>query len=1660
MAASPHSRSTAAVQPRRSVVAVVFCDLVGSTALLEHLGEAGSDELRRDLFVALRRTVTGFGGTEIKSQGDGLMVAFAVPSDAAACAVAMQGTAARLAARDTSVPVAIRVGASVGEATAEDGDWFGRPVVEAARLCAAAAPGQSLASAALAAVLDPAASIGLVIRSLGALPLKGFTAPLPTVELLRGDGVRHARPLVVRPPALEPAGLLPFTGSGDALAAFAHSWGRVQDGGFGAYVLHGPPGSGKTRTIAEAVATVAVDAEPLAASATGDPFADALRWWVRSTPPSVVVDRLGRWTGPLAARIPAVALHLAGLRLQEPGVVAAGEAGEEVDPLVGAVAALADPAAPVVFVVDDAERLLSHDAVRLADLISLAPAGLLVAIAHRAAAPGTALAGLLAKLGGRADAVLHTLRPWSPEQTAAAVAGVLHRQHAGLDVHRAAEGVPGRVVDLVSAARARGSIDDAVATGVPYKGLVPYGPQDEVTFFGRDDDIAFITARTAASEVLAVVGPSGSGKSSLLRAGLIPAVRRGALAGSEAWAIHLVDAAIGPAALDEALDVVADAGPQSRHLLVVDQAEDLLPAPGDEIGLRRIDRLLDAADTADSRVHVVIGLRADRYGDVTVHPRLAALVEQDHVLLGPLRPDQVRSVVHGPAERAGLRVETGLADMVLQDMGNEPGALPMVSQALLETWRRRRGPVLTIADYRDAGGVRGAIAASADELFERLDARGQRAARRVLTELADISPSGDPVRRAVHRDALAAIPGGSAVMEQLVDGRLVVAGEHQVQIAHEALLREWPRLRSWLEADRERIRIRRGIDELAATWDANGRQVGDLLRGSRLEAAHEALVATDDDWPQLDVEFVQAGLSERDAQREAERRQLEVQRRQNRRLRALLSAAVAALVLASVAGVVAVGQRSRALDAAGVATAEQQRADDEAARAEAAAGEATAAARTAEARRLAAESAALRGTDPALALLTAVEAAGVEDIPETRGQLLSLLGGSPAVVRRLPFTGLTSSVLALDDERVAVLEAGRLWVIDLTEPGLPTAPVVTLEGTAGRGVLRRTAEGIVVVAGTRLVVLRPDGSTVREIPLPAEQHAWDVAVSPSGRYAALSIANGAPAWRRVVVIDVATGTYVRELATEDMAWPSGFAVDDDGTVADVSLDGTIRSWSGDGTRLPDASTAPDGRGAVFVDGRLHRWFDGDLWPADDLLPGQMSSSQPVDIGAAWVEPSGTTAAVGAGRSFWIDATTGGPVAWTEDGIARVSASEERFPQVEIDPGVGPIRSISLSPTGRRAVVSGLRQVVVVAADGGSILDRQRIPLPAGDVSWASPSAVSPSGEAIATTRIATAGDPAPAGTLITQVVGLADGRPRSPVLVGRAGFVDDTTLVVGVPRPDGLYLSEVDVAAGTPQGEDLLVPGVSPQSVLADEGPGGRLIVGTGPQSPPVYVQRGVDGETAAWRPLPGAGGMVTQMVLRPGVAEAISVGGGQLRRIDLTTGEGTELDLGLTGASAVAVDPVTGELFVGADDRLHRVDLDAGSAPTLVTVVPGQVRQIAVRADGRQLAVSVGTAGSAGSALVLVDAESGDFLPFGPARDQFQFLPDGSLLVIDRNGVGSLEVATPALVRIACDVAGRVQTPQEWRRYGPAGQPYAPACAGDRDADASGGLATGNPGP
>lgn len=589
----------------------------------------------------------------------------------------------------------------------------------------------------------------------------------------------------------------------------------------------------------------------------------------------------------------------------------------------------------------------------------------------------------------------------------------------------------------------------------PYRGLEYYREQDTSLFFGRDRLTADLIRRLRAHPFLAVIGASGSGKSSLIRAGVIPALKCAqvpgggrAPAGSADWA-YLTITPTGrplerlavaltadlPAAAAVAADLRASADAlrlaagqyldrtgRPRLLLLIDQFEEVFTACKDDDERRAfIDNLLAAAG---SQVTVILTLRADFYHRCDPYPALRAALETRQAYIGPPDREELRAAIVEPASRRGYLLEEGLADLMLRDAGDEPGALPLLSHALLETWKRRDGLAMTLDGYNRAGGVRGAIAHTAESLFADLDEPQQATMQRILIDLTELGEGAEDTRRRVARAELAGQPwfrdDGAPVLEQLVSARLATADDDTVQIAHEALIREWPRLGGWLAADRQGEHLRRDLAAAARRW-AHAADDSYLFTGARLATAREWAAASPDRLDETSHAFLTAATHREERQaREAEAaRQRELananalaaaetrRARVTRRLLyvagvlALLAVAAAiyalnrsgeaqrqaqraeqSLVTATVARGAAEAESTRADQSRLIAVAAQSTAEAERDRADANAREAEQRADEAQSRQLVAEAGALSELNALRAVLLSVAASHLSDTAE------------------------------------------------------------------------------------------------------------------------------------------------------------------------------------------------------------------------------------------------------------------------------------------------------------------------------------------------------------------------------------------------------------------------------------------------------------------------------------------------------------------------------------------------------------------------------------------------------------------------------------------------------------------------------------------------------
>jgi TIR domain/Leucine rich repeat len=456
----------------------------------------------------------------------------------------------------------------------------------------------------------------------------------------------------------------------------------------------------------------------------------------------------------------------------------------------------------------------------------------------------------------------------------------------------------------------------------PYRGLEYFDVGHAKYFFGREALTEWLLTALRRSPAggenrfLAIVGASGSGKSSLARAGLVAAVKRGELDGSADWPVMICRPGADPVealavalaglgggganaaavqglmaalrASENTLHLTArlalrDTSPGRRALLLVDQFEEVFTLCPDE-GARKavIDNLVYAGTVAGGQAVVVLTVRADFVGRCASYAALAAALSDRQALVGPMTEDELRRAIERPAYLAGCEPVPGLVDVLFQDVQGQPGALPLLQFALRELWDRRDGRRLTLEAYRQMGELRGALDKRATDILKGFTDAEREVCRRVFLRLTQPGEgTEDTKRRASYQELVsaAAEPGVvDKVVGKLADARLVTTeggGGGSVEVAHEALIRNWSELRKWVEADRAGLRTHRRLTEAAAEWQANGRDPSFLYAGARLAVANEWAAHRGPDMSPVEVDFLAAS---RDAQRGREQQELEAER--------------------------------------------------------------------------------------------------------------------------------------------------------------------------------------------------------------------------------------------------------------------------------------------------------------------------------------------------------------------------------------------------------------------------------------------------------------------------------------------------------------------------------------------------------------------------------------------------------------------------------------------------------------------------------------------------------------------------------------------------------------------------------------------------------------
>jgi WD40 repeat protein len=781
----------------------------------------------------------------------------------------------------------------------------------------------------------------------------------------------------------------------------------------------------------------------------------------------------------------------------------------------------------------------------------------------------------------------------------------------------------------------------------PYVGLRSFDAVDAGWFFGREADTQRMLEKLRRSPFLAVLGRSGSGKSSAVRAGLVPSLAAGhLLPGSDSWRIMVLRPRAAPleelaarvsrirpdVATSKILEDLAGNDASLKMLTtsidgqppvvwVVDQAEELFTLCGNRDQRRAFAaNLLHASETSGS-ARVVLTLRSDFFARFADLDALSARIASNQHIVTDLGDEQLERAVTQPAALTGVSLEAGLVERIISDVHAQAGALPLLQHALREMWERRRGSELTHEAYAEIGGVKGALAHRADEVLARLEESGDGAVvRHLMLEMTRLGEGTEDTKQPALLGQLDtpdySLPRLHRVAAALADARLVTtdvdetvapdddrpAADTRVEPAHEALIGSWPALRGWLEESRDELRARRRIRDAARAWQEQDRSDDLLYRGTTLALARERAGDHSADLPKLESEFLAASSGREEGERSRARR------RRNRQLTALGSLTALTLVAALVSSVLFV----RARDA-------QNASEDSAALA------------------LAQQARALAPNDPALALAVSAEALERSPNPETasalqaaylafgqtRGHLVDALTGHENLMTDVEFSHDSSLVVSASADGVV-----RLW-----------------DRTAGEeiAVLVDDAENLASVAN---IAFSPDDTRV------------------------VTVADGtATLW------DTEAGNEIAALAEQAVA----AAFNPDGSLLAVASEGGVLGlW--DPSSGDDVGTMSNvGTRSSFSDGQLAFSSDGTLIASADAFEAQLWN-------VATRDQIGTFFAPTAGRGLIEDVafgTEGAILATISDNTVTLWDLGTGAESVTLIDPTAEIEGVDLSPDGTK-----------------------------------------------------------------------------------------------------------------------------------------------------------------------------------------------------------------------------------------------------------------------------------------------------------------------------------------------------------------------------------------
>lgn len=671
----------------------------------------------------------------------------------------------------------------------------------------------------------------------------------------------------------------------------------------------------------------------------------------------------------------------------------------------------------------------------------------------------------------------------------------------------------------------------------PYKGLRAFDEADANDFFGRAALIEHLIERlrdeSPYARFLAVVGPSGSGKSSVVKAGLIPALKRGAIPGSSRWFYASMNPNIHPLEeLQHALNSIAsnqittldsilnsDANGLLRALeallpddpedvlLVIDQFEEVFTQALDTEEAQQFLRMIQAAVThPKSRMRVILTLRADFYDRPLVQPALSQLMRERTEVVIPFTPEELEEAITGPLHETGVEMEAGLIAAIVNDVSEQPGALPMLEYMLTELFDQREANLLTLQAYRRLGGTLGALASRADDIYRSLPQALQPLARQLFLRLVTLGEGTEDTRRRAFLSEVQSIaPDIQSVIDGFDQSRLLtfdrdpLTREPTVEIAHEAIIREWKRLQHWLDESRSDVRLQRLLAQEAGSWVTAGRDPSYLLREGRLAQFEEWTARANMALTPLEKTFLEASITHQrtSAAAEQERQEREIRLEQSTALRTRL------LVAAVIVAVIGVGLMLFATD------------------------------RAIRARDSEAEALSLRAQSASLAQASFAQRVFLQNNDTDLGLILALEANKAA--SPIARDTLAQIALAPGTRRLFSQPGDGLGLVDFSPDG-----ETVLVGTYG---------------GVALVWDVNTGETMRTLEGHTDPWIYAVDISPDGGMAATGAANG-----EVFLWDMATGERLHNLEGHMLDINDVLFSPDGSRLASASYDEAVIVW--------------------------------------------------------------------------------------------------------------------------------------------------------------------------------------------------------------------------------------------------------------------------------------------------------------------------------------------------------------------------------------------------------------------------------------------------------------------------------------------------------------------